>query len=546
MICNYGEMVNSCAAVGCTNRVGKKGIIFYRFPADAEQRAKWLAAVRRDKWKPTKNSRVCSEHFVGGRKSDDRNSPGSVPTIFSFTASPVKRKREHDVEVYEQRKKRRINFGKSAAAPAVNVTVASVGPPDGADLPMEVVSDDQLATTDADKDSQDDNQQHPDPDHDAELDTEERSEQQDAAANSPEEQEEITSAERDDDDCSGAGCCAEGDAHVEELSKLKYENGVMRAKIIQLQVEKDQLQSAALTEESFMCDDDKVQLYTGLPSYALLNIVFNFVAPCIRHHHRSTTSKFSQFLMVLMKLRLNLTDADLAYRFGVSRSTVSRIFLKWITVMYARMKPLIIWPEREELKRTMPYEFVQHFKNCVCIIDCFEVFIERPSDLMARAKTYSNYKHHNTVKFLIGISPQGSISFLSKAWGGRTSDKYLTERCGILKKLVPGDQLLADRGFTVRDSVGLFCAELVIPPFTKGKKQLSQVEVDKARQLSRVRIHVERVIGLLRNKYTILQATLPISLVMHKDSDGKKCVIDMIATVCAALCNCCESVVPFS
>ena len=47
------------------------------------------------------------------------------------------------------------------------------------------------------------------------------------------------------------------------------------------------------------------------------------------------------------------------------------------------------------------------------------------------------------------------------------------------------------------------------PSFTKGKKQLSMV--DTARQLSRVRIHVERVIGLLR-----LESTLPINLIMNR------------------------------
>ena len=38
---------------------------------------------------------------------------------------------------------------------------------------------------------------------------------------------------------------------------------------------------------------------------------------------------------------------------------------------------------------------------CVVIIDCFEIFIERPMNLKARAQTWSNYmyKHHNTVKF---------------------------------------------------------------------------------------------------------------------------------------------------
>lgn len=63
-----------------------------------------------------------------------------------------------------------------------------------------------------------------------------------------------------------------------------------------------------------------------------------------------------------------------------------------------------------------------------------------------------------------------------------------------MENLLPGDVVLADRGFNVQDSAGLFCAEVKLPPFTRGKKQLSQCEVDRDRQLSRVRIHVERVI----------------------------------------------------
>ena len=205
----------------------------------------------------------------------------------------------------------------------------------------------------------------------------------------------------------------------------------------------------------------------------------------------------------ISRLKRGQTKFDLAYRFGVSISTVSRIFSSWLTTMEIRLSPLIYWPEREELWQTMPQCFQYSFgKKTTVIIDCFEVFIEKPTNLLARAQTFSSYKHHNTVKVLIGITPQGSISFVSKAWGGRTSDKFLTENCGLMNKLLPGDLVMADRGFTIHDIVALKRAELAIPAFTKGKSQLDPVDVESTRGIANVRIHEERVIGLLRNKYT--------------------------------------------
>ena len=49
-----------------------------------------------------------------------------------------------------------------------------------------------------------------------------------------------------------------------------------------------------------------------------------------------------------------------------------------------------------------------------------------PSDLALNATTWSNYKHHNTAKVLVSITPNGAFNFISDAWGGRTSDAYLT------------------------------------------------------------------------------------------------------------------------
>ena len=86
------------------------------------------------------------------------------------------------------------------------------------------------------------------------------------------------------------------------------------------------------------------------------------------------------------------------------------------------------------------------------VINCFEVFIERPSNLPARALTFSSYKHHNIIKILVGIT-QGSISFVSEAGGVQFSDKFITENCGFLDKLIPGDIVMADQGFTITESI---------------------------------------------------------------------------------------------
>jgi len=87
-----------------------------------------------------------------------------------------------------------------------------------------------------------------------------------------------------------------------------------------------------------------------------------------------------------------------------------------------------------------------------------------------------------------------AIIFVFKCWGEHASGKQITVQSGFLDKLMHGDLVLADRGFDITKPFALHDVLLAIPPFTKGKSQLSQREMETARELSRERIHVEQAI----------------------------------------------------
>lgn len=304
------------------------------------------------------------------------------------------------------------------------------------------------------------------------------------------------------------------------------------------------LEPLTFTEESLQGDNNRVAFYTGLPSFFMLCSVFCLVKDHVSHSARHALSQFEEMMVFLMRLRLGCQLQDLAYRFGVSQPTISRICDRWLDVFSDRLGRLVLWPEKDQVMKTMPVAFVDSFGCKVrVILDCFEIFIDRPSSYLTRAETWLNYKHHNTVKFLLGISPQGAVTFLSQAYGGRASDKVITEDSGVLDLLDYGDVVLADRGFLIAESVGMRHASLVLPAFTKGKTQLSSLEVEQTREIANVRIHVERVIGTVRNSYSILKGSLPVEL--PQCNKFGECQIDKIARVCCALVNLCNSVVPF-
>ena len=279
--------------------------------------------------------------------------------------------------------------------------------------------------------------------------------------------------------------------------------------------------------------NDLVRLFTGIATVSVFLWVVNLVSGKVKRCY-SAFSDEDHVLIVFMKLRLGLLNRDISHRFDCPVATVSKIMRSWLPKLSVKLRKLIIWPNRPEIGLNLPTCFKQKYRDCICIIDCSEIFIERPKNLTARAQTWSNYKHNNTLKYLIGISPAGAVIFLSEGWGRGVSDKEITVESGFLSKITHGDCILADRGFLIEDELGRKGAYLKIPKFTKGKKQLPASYVHHSRHLSNARIHVERIIGQLK-KFQILQKTIPISQVD---------LLDDIMIVVSAAVNSNKSVVP--
>lgn len=296
----------------------------------------------------------------------------------------------------------------------------------------------------------------------------------------------------------------------------------------------------SISIENISGSDKLMHLYTGFPDFPTFKLCFDLLGPSVdnlRYFNNvqkssskagapRTLSPINEFILVLCRLRLHLIEDDLAFRFKISQSSVSRIFITWINFLYYKFKELDIWPSRNQVNHYMPRTFKEDYPTTRCIIDATEIYIEKPSSPVAQQLTFSSYKNCNTLKALIGITPSGAISFISDLYGGCISDRQLTIKSGILDKMEVGDSIMADKGFLIADLLEPLGVSLNIPPL-KLTEQLSNAQLLETRRIASLRVHVERAIGRLKT-FRILSNPIPNTM------SG---VINQVFFVCSILTN---------
>ena len=376
-------MPKYCCVYGCNNDLeNHKDLSFHSFPSNQQQAKAWKIRIRREDFKPSGSSYVCSKHFTDQDFTDPRK---DTPEIFQ-----------------KKRLKRRVipsrylrgNFEEVVKKRKTNTAARAIRPQQA-----EVMTANENDAESYESDSLHSNQHQQGTEQDQ-------------------------MPIRDDND----------DTKV-KLEELRKELA-SRDQMIKM------LDKKLFVFENLSNQD--IKNYTNLTKDAFLALdeLFGKFRPFSYWSGSEVTqiNDKNQLLICLMKLKLDVPFFDLAKRFNVSRTTIHNIFMTNLQalneILYDGMMKTI--PSLAKNGGSLPESYAK-FTNCRIIIDCTEFKITTPRrDLNAAAASYSNYKHNLTGKFLIGVAPNGSITFVSEGFPGNTSDKMVTDQCGVLNQLQVG------------------------------------------------------------------------------------------------------------
>ncbi|XP_064485181.1 uncharacterized protein LOC135397507 [Ornithodoros turicata] len=484
-------METPCAEHGSLRSECRCGVYsLHKFPCDPDLRLQWTASIRRKDFVVTKNSRVCSVHFVDGRPTKLNPTP-----MLSMGYQKKVTQGRREITKHPLPSSSRCVDGENDSIVEVGRSDTEYKQPEAMQLGEETNVKLSIITL------------------------------VEAAHNlekfrAPASQCLATTVPVAQDTPLASHKAVQT---MDPMDSVRIDHSYHKKGIEMTSVETQTVASSVSVYQGLTESD--CHFYTGISLEAFTNLV---TAVESLHHPPCSMCTADQVLLTLMRLRLGLLYDDLARRFSISRPQCGKIFRYMVVVLGRILSEVIVWLPRETIQANMPVQFIEGgYQGTTCIIDCSEVYMQRPKVLYSRGQTFSHYKHCNTMKFLIAVAPDGYIMFASGAYGGRASDKFIVEDSDFCAYLSPYDEIMADRGFGLTEDMKVKGVKLNVPAFCRGKSQFSEEEATRSRRISTLRIHVERAINRIKT-YRIFKQPLPIH---HKK------LMNSILMACAGLCN---------
>lgn len=270
-------------------------------------------------------------------------------------------------------------------------------------------------------------------------------------------------------------------------------------------------------------DDKAIHFYTGLENFhKLMLVLFSLGKSAYDLNYMYGTppkelDTVEQFFVTLMILRRHTTFEEITMLYKISLKHVYTIFVTWIRFMSLQWRTLDLWVDRDKVRAYMPFDFHEKYPNTRIIIDATECPIKKPKLPLAQQVTFSMYKNRNTIKFLVGITPGGLITYVSSSYGGYATDRHIIERSSIVQKFNYNDEIMVDKGLNVQDIFVSHGVKVNMPAFFKKGNQIETTTLSSNRKVASKRVHIERVIGMLKTYKILTQPMNQTEILLSSD-----------------------------
>ncbi|XP_022836448.1 uncharacterized protein LOC111363817 [Spodoptera litura] len=202
--------------------------------------------------------------------------------------------------------------------------------------------------------------------------------------------------------------------------------------------------------EQLLSDGESVSFYTGLDNSAQFTFLLSTLHP-MAHDIKFQSKKVNklsiedQFLILLIKLRRSKPDFEIGKMFGISKFDVTNVIVTWVSFVSDIWSTLDLWPTPIQINLYMPHPFKGNMlssPSTSILLENNDISIQKNDIDDARKVAFSQYRIKNIIKFLIGCSTEGLVTYSSEVADDSAPNDQSTNK-GEISCIIPFDQKLA-------------------------------------------------------------------------------------------------------
>jgi hypothetical protein len=211
----------------------------------------------------------------------------------------------------------------------------------------------------------------------------------------------------------------------------------------------------------------------------------------------------TEYLIYCFYVKCNISQKRCAALFGVGCTLVHDIVYSWANLLCDALEQIFPVPTRSQLLRAYPKSVLKKFGHTqiFMLLDATKGYAQVSSMKTVNAILYSAYKHHSTMKWLVGCDPIGAVwnSAISDGFGGSISDPMLTCVTNILEQIPFGSSVEVDKGFLIENLCALLGVHCVRQMKMLDKQtQQSKEDVALTQKVGKTRIPIEQANGQMK------------------------------------------------